>query len=287
MNDPARGPLISAGDLLARIDDPDVRTADVRWFLGDPERGQIEYRQGHIPGAVFVDLDRDLAAATGPGRHPLPDPTGFADRMGELGFDDEHTIVIHDAANGQYGARMWWMLDRLGHKDVVMLDGGLAAWKAIDGPWTAQKSTPLRATMTLGTEWPNITDRETIVASKGAIDLIDVRAPERYSGETEPMERVGGHIPGARNRPCGSMMQADGRMLPADEVLPLIRGEGRHSELPLVMSCGSGVTACFGMLAARIAGLPDPILYPGSFSDWVSSDMPIATGTEPDGPIAG
>jgi len=285
VNDLARHPLIGAGDLKAAIDEPGVRVADVRWFLGEPKRGLIEYQQGHIPGAIFVDLDRDLSAPPGTGRHPLPDPTAFADRMGELGFGDEHTIVIHDAANGQYGARMWWMLDRLGHGNVVMLDGGLAAWEAADGPWTAQKSTPLRATMTLATEWPNVTDRESVVASKGAIDLIDVRASERYSGEAEPIERIGGHIPGARNQPCASMMEADGRMKPADEVLPLIRGEGARSELPLVISCGSGVTACFGMLAARIVGLPDPILYPGSFRDWVGNDMPVATGTEPAGPI--
>ena len=286
MHDPAHHPLISAGDLLARLDDPGLRIADVRWFLGDPERGPVEYRHGHIPGAVFVDLDYDLAAATGPGRHPLPDPTAFADRMGTLGFGDEHIIVIHDAANGQYGARLWWMLDRLGHQDVRMLDGGLTAWTAVGGPWTALRPTPLRSTMTLATEWPNVTDRESVVMSEGSIDLIDVRAPERYSGETEPIERIGGHIPGARNRSCASMMQADGRMLPAAEVRPLIRGQGARSKLPLVISCGSGVTACFGMLAARIAGLPDPILYPGSFSDWVGSDMPIAVGTEPVGPIA-
>lgn len=282
-----RQPLISATELLASMGDPRVRIADVRWFLGEPERGAAEYRQGHIPGAVFVDLDRDLAAASGPGRHPLPDPTAFADRLGELGIGDQHTVIVHDAANGQYGARMWWMLDRLGHRDVVVLDGGLAAWHALDGPMTAERTTHLRANLTLATEWSHTTDRENLVAHKGEIDLVDVRAAERYSGEVEPMEVIGGHIPGARNRPCASMMDEDGRMLPANQVRPLIRGAGERAELPLVLSCGSGVTACYGALAARVAGLPDPTIYPGSFGDWVGSDMPVATGAEPDGPMPG
>jgi len=286
MIDPARNPLVSAGDLLAAIDDPSLRIADVRWFLGEPERGPVEYQRGHLPGAIFVDLDRDLAATTGPGRHPLPDPTAFADRMGDLGFGDEHSIVIHDAANGQYGARLWWMLDRLGHANVVMLDGGLDTWKAAGGHTTVARTTPLRATMTLATEWPAVTDRESIVADAGKIDLVDVRAAERYSGEVELVESVAGHIPGARNRPCASMMDDTGRLKAADDLLPLIRGEGERAELALVISCGSGVTACFGMLAARLAGLPDPILYPGSFSDWAGSDMPVATGDEPEGPLA-
>lgn len=274
-------PLVSAAELLDVLDDPTLRIADVRWFLGQPERGQQEYREGHIPGAVFVDLDRDLAAPPGAGRHPLPDPTAFADRMGELGFGDQHTIVIHDADQGQYGARLWWMLDRLGHDSVYVLDGGISAWKAEGGPWTAERSTPVRATLTLASAWPETMDRAAILAAGDTIDLVDVRVPERYRGEVEPIERVAGHIPGARNRPCGSMLADDGRMLPPAEVLPLIRGDGERSERPLVLSCGSGVTACFGMLAARVAGLPDPTLYPGSYSDWVGAGMDVATGPAP------
>jgi len=286
MNDAPQHPLVSATELLEAIDDTSLRIADVRWFLGEPGRGQQEYAAGHIPGAIFVDLDRDLAAPPGEGRHPLPDPTAFADRMGELGLGDGHTIVVHDAAAGQFGARLWWMLDRLGHRNAYMLDGGIGAWKAAGGAWTAQRSTPVRATMTLAKAWPGTMDRAAVAATKGTIDLVDVRAPERYRGESEPMERVAGHIPGARNRPCGSMQTELGRMLPAEDLLPLIRGEGERAERPLVISCGSGVTACFGMLAARVAGLPDPILYPGSYSDWVGAGLPVATGSNPDGPPA-
>lgn len=281
MTDTPSHPLVSAEELLDALDEPSLRIADVRWFLGEPERGQAEYARGHIPGAIFVDLDRDLAAPPGEGRHPLPHPTRFADRMGGLGFGDEHTIVIYDAAQGQYGARMWWMLDRLGHESVYMLDGGIAAWQTEGGPWTVERSSPMRATLTLATDWPGTMNRQDVADAHGSIDLIDVRAPERYRGEIEPMEDVAGHIPGARNRPCGSMLTEDGHMLPGNEVLPLIRGEGERAERPLVVSCGSGVTACFGMLAARVAGLPDPILYPGSYSDWVGAEMPVAIGSEP------
>ena len=274
-------PLVSAQELLDALDDPSLRIADVRWFLGEPERGQAEYARGHIPGSIFVDLDRDLASPPGEGRHPLPDPTAFADRLGQLGFGDEHTIVIYDAAQGQYGARMWWMLDRLGHERVYLLDGGIAAWMASGGPWTVERSTPIRAAMTLAKGWTGTVDRQALLTSKGAIDLVDVRTPERYRGEVEPMEQIAGHIPGARNRPCASMLAEDGRLLPADELGLLIRGEGERADRPMVISCGSGVTACFGMVAARAAGLPDPTLYPGSYSDWVAAGMPVATGAEP------
>ena len=280
MTDGHRHPLVSADELLEALGDPSLRIADVRWFLGEPKRGQAEYARGHVPGAVFVDLDRDLAAPPGEGRHPLPDPIGFADRLGELGFGDGHTIVIHDAAQGQYGARLWWMLDRLGHDDAYVLDGGIEAWRSVGGPWTALRSTPMRATMTLATEWPGTMDREEVADAGASVDLVDVRAPERYRGEVEPMERIAGHIPGARNRPWATLVTDDGHLLPADAIRPLIRGGRERAERPLVVSCGSGVTACFGMLAARVAGLPDPILYAGSYSDWVGAGLPVAKGPE-------
>ena len=278
-------PLISASELLEALDDPSIRIADVRYFLGEPGRGSKEFTEGHIPGAVYVDLDTDLAAPPGAGAKPMPDPAAFAARMGELGFGNEHTIVIHDAANGQFGARMWAMLDRLGHPNVRMLDGGIAAWKQAGGPWTAAVATPEPASMELAGEWPGTIDRDQLAELQGKVDLVDVRPPDTYSGADAAADAVGGHIPGARNRPCGSMMTEDGRMKPAEELLPLIRGEGERAELPLVVSCQSGVTACFGALAARVAGLPDPLVYVGSFSDWVGSDMPVAGSTEPDGPI--
>ena len=255
-------PLISASELLEALDDPSIRIADVRYFLGEPGRGSKEFTEGHIPGAVYVDLDTDLAAPPGAGAKPMPDPATFAARMGELGFGNEHTIVIHDAANGQFGARMWAMLDRLGHPNVRMLDGGIAAWKQAGGPWTAAVATPEPASMELAGEWPGTIDRRRLAELEGKVDLVDVRAPDTYSGTDAAAGTVGGHIPGARNCPCGSMVAEDGRLKPAEELLPLIRGEGERAELPLVVSCQSGVTACFVALVARVAGLEDPILYP-------------------------
>jgi thiosulfate/3-mercaptopyruvate sulfurtransferase len=261
--------------------DPALRIADVRWYLGDPRRGQSEYAGGHIPGAVFVDLDRDLAAAGGPGRHPLPDPTAFADRLAELGFGDGQSIVAYDTSSGMVAARMWWMLDRLGHHDVAVLDGGLAAWIEAGGEVTAIAPTHLRSTLTLGTAWPGTIDREALAAGRHALDLIDLRAAERYRGDVEPVDRVAGHIPGARNRPAGGLLDDHGLFLPPDRLGALLRAAGASPDSRMVMSCGSGVTACFGVLAARLAGLAEPLIYPGSYSDWSGAGMPVATGTEP------
>jgi thiosulfate/3-mercaptopyruvate sulfurtransferase len=272
--------LIHAAELAARLDDPQVRVADVRWYLGDPRRGPAEYAAGHIPGAIFVDLDRDLAAASGPGRHPLPDPIAFADRLGELGFGDEHAIAAYDTAGGTVAARLWWMLDRLGHSSVALLDGGLAAWQDAGGTVTGTIPTHLRATLTLTPSWPGTLDREAVAAGvkTGGIDLVDLRAAERYRGEVEPVDRVPGHIPGARSRPVGTLLDDRGRLLPPGRLGELLRPPSERIEASMVMSCGSGVTACLGILAARLAGLPEPLLYPGSYSDWSTEGMPIATG---------
>jgi thiosulfate/3-mercaptopyruvate sulfurtransferase len=275
------GPLISAAELASRIGDPRLRIADVRWYLGDLRRGRDEYATGHIPGAVFVDLERDLSAASGPGRHPLPDPAAFADRMGELGFGDDHAIVAYDTANGMVAARLWWMLDRLGHREVAVLDGGLAAWSAAGGALTPILPTHLRTSLSPAPRWSNTIDREAIQADPEAIDLVDVRAAERYRGEVEPVDRVPGHIPGARNQPLATLLGEDGRLLPADRLQVLLRTHGPRATQPRVMACGSGVTACLGILASRVAGLPDPLLYPGSYSDWSAAHLPVATGDEP------
>lgn len=268
-------------ELRQRIDDRLLRVADVRWFIGEHGRGHADYEAGHIPGAIFVDLERDLSAATGPGRHPLPDPVGFADRLGELGFGDEHTIVVYDQGGGMVAARMWWMLDRLGHRDVAVLDGGLPAWIAAGGPTTPMVPTPLRATLTLADGWPGIVDREEVAARSGHIDLIDLRDVERYRGDSDPIDGVPGHIPSARSLPGTALLDDDGQLLPPARLQVLLRSHGLTADAPTVMSCGSGVTACLGALAARVAGMADPLIYPGSFSDWVRAGGPVVVGEEP------
>ena len=180
---------------------PGCASPDVRSYLGDQRRGREEYARGHLPGAVFVDLDHELAASTGPGRHPLPDPTAFADRMGQLGFGDEHAIVAYDGASGMVAARLWWMLTDLGRHDVAVLDGGLQAWLEAGGELTPILPTHLRTTLTVSGRWSRTIDRQAILDHPQAFDLVDVRAPERYRGGAEPVDR---ESPGISRGPATS-----------------------------------------------------------------------------------
>jgi thiosulfate/3-mercaptopyruvate sulfurtransferase len=279
-------PLISPEDLAARLSDPDVRIADVRWFLGEPERGKREYEAGHLPGAVFVDLDTDLAAPSGPGRHPLPDPAAFAARMGELGFGSDDVIVAYDDSLGTIAARLWWMLDNLGHERVVLLDGGLRAWRAAGQPETTEVPDRAPATMRLADRWKNVVDQDELIDRLGDVTLIDARAPERYRGEVEPVDPAAGHIPSAVNAPAKIALDEGGRFLGPAELAERLASVA-PPDRPVVTSCGSGVTACHTALALRLAGRPDPLLYPGSFSDWSRSGRPVAVGPEPGTPVEG
>jgi thiosulfate/3-mercaptopyruvate sulfurtransferase len=274
-------PLIDAVELLAAIDEPRLRLADVRWVLGAPDEGRRLYDEGHLPGATFVDLERDLSAHDGPGRHPLPDPTAFARRMGELGFGTDDRIVVYDDAGGTVAGRLWWMLDGLGHADVRLLDGGIGAWVAYGGELETREAPRPPTSLALAPAWPRTLDRAAIERQAQGRVLVDMRAPERYRGEVEPVDPVAGHIPGAVNLPVVSLLGEDKRLLSATDLrerLASITGDEPDAEV--VVSCGSGVTACLGVLASRVAGLPDATLYPGSYSDWSRSGMPIATGDE-------
>jgi thiosulfate/3-mercaptopyruvate sulfurtransferase len=285
--------LVSAADLLGRIGSPDLRLADVRWYLGEADRGRAEYEAGHLPGAVFLDLDLDLSGHTGGGRHPLPEPRALAARLADLGFGDEHAIVAYDDASGTVAARLWWMLDALGHRDVAVLDGGVRAWLDAGGRLvTAVPGWP-PARLSLAEAWPRTVDRESVAGrlGSGELDLVDVRAAPRYRGEVEPIDLVAGHIPTARNVPTTELVRPDGRMLPPAALAerlapPTAAGSGGEPNTaaalgPLrVVYCGSGVNACFGVLAHRAAGLPDPLLYAGSYSDWVRAGMPVESSPE-------
>jgi thiosulfate/3-mercaptopyruvate sulfurtransferase len=272
-------PLISPETLLTRVGDPDLRIADVRWWLADRAKGRRDYDAAHLPGAVFVDLDTDLAALPGPGRHPMPSPADFAARMAELGFDDRTAIVAYDDAGGTIAARLWWMLDDLGHHRVRVLDGGIAAWEAMGGPLTEEVPAVTPGHLTLADHWSRTIDGDGLAARLGTVGLIDARAPERYRGEIEPVDAVGGHIPTAVSRPSGGNLGADGRFQ-APDVLRA-RFEALSDAGDVVTYCGSGVTACHNALAMRVAGLADPILYAGSYSDWTRGARPVATRDEP------
>ena len=275
--------LISGEALAERLTRSNgLRVVDVRWYLGQPGVGRRAYDAGHIPGAIFVDVDADLVAAEGPGRHPLPDPTAFAARLAELGIGDEHLVVAYDDVGGWVAARLWWMLDDLGHREVAVLDGGLPSWSAAGHPLTTEEPSYPPARLTLAGAWRRVIDRDDLRARLGSAVLLDARAGERYRGEVEPIDPVAGHIPTAISAPTAGNLDVRGRFLAPDALRSRFASLGADGD-DVVTSCGSGVSACHHALAMRIAGLPDPFLYPGSFSDWSRSGLPVVTGSEPGG----
>jgi thiosulfate/3-mercaptopyruvate sulfurtransferase len=257
---------------------------DARFDLADPTAGERAYGEAHLPGAHYLHLDRDLSAAkTGRnGRHPLPERSPFAARIGALGVRPQTQVVAYDAQGGLYAARVWWLLRWLGHEAVAVLDGGLPAWVAaggaVDAAAAARPSTtatyPERAALA------SSIDADALLARLGRVPLIDARAPERFRGEVEPLDKQAGHIPGALNRCFKDNLGADGRFKPAGilraEFTPLL---GEATPDAVVHQCGSGVTACHNLLAMEHAGLAGSLLYPGSWSEWSSDrSRPIATG---------
>ena len=285
--------LISVAELAAALDDPDLRIADVRWSLAAPAAGRVAYASAHLPGAVFVDLDSVLTAPVGPGRHPLPDPATFAAALGALGIGRGHRVVAYDDVGGTVAARLWWMLDALGHARAAVLDGGIEAWRTAGQPVTAEAPTFAAAepipTSGAGSAWPRTIDRVTLAARLGGVTILDARARERYRGDLEPIDRIPGHIPTAQSLPTTALLAGDGRFLEPAELAArfagMVVGAPRTGEArpggPVVVSCGSGVNACHLALGMRAAGLPDPLLYPGSYSDWTRAGMLITTGDAP------
>jgi thiosulfate/3-mercaptopyruvate sulfurtransferase len=275
--------LISVEELAGRLGDPDVRVADVRWYLGQPERGRQAYQAGHLPGAIRIDLEDDLAAPPsrdGGGRHPLPDPLVFAERLGRHGIGNDHLVVAYDDAGGAVAGRLWWMLDSLGHRGAAVLDGGVAAWLDAGHQLVTDVPRYPAARLVLADRWRNVISRDELITQLGDVTLLDLRAAERYRGETEPVDPVAGHIPTARSLPAARNLDpSSGRFAAADEL------GRRYAEVGAadgpVVSCGSGVTACQAALALRVAGLPDPQLYVGSWSDWSTAGLPVATGPQP------
>jgi thiosulfate/3-mercaptopyruvate sulfurtransferase len=241
-----------------------VVLADVRWYL-DGRSGLDAYRSGHLPGAVFVDLDRWLAAHDpSRGRHPLPEPGVFAEGMAQLGIGDDSTVVAYDDQCGVVAARLVWMLRSTGH-DAALLDGGLAAY---DGPLDEEPPARARATFT-ARPWPAERLADIEDAAGGGPDVVlDARAPERYRGETEPVDPRAGHIPGARNLPTRGHLDGDGRFLPVEAVRARFAAVGVTDATDVISYCGSGVTACHNLLALEHAGLGLGRLYPGSWSEY-------------------
>lgn len=264
---------------------PTLRVVDARFSLADPQSGAALYAQGHLPGALYADLNRDLSdpGRTGHGRHPLPDSDAFAARLGAWGIGPETEVVVYDAGDGSMAAaRLWWLLRLIGHAQVRVLDGGFAAWQAAGLPVTAAlpQVSPLPP-------YPGRFDRRQIASVEEVQArlkhapgwLIDARAGERFRGEVEPLDPVAGHVPGAVNRPFALNVH-EGRLRPAEDLRaalqPLI---GTHAPDEVVLMCGSGVTACHLLLAMEAAGLEGARIYADSWSGWVSdASRPVATG---------
>jgi thiosulfate/3-mercaptopyruvate sulfurtransferase len=299
--DEERSPLISVERLAQWLveEEPPV-VVDLRWYLGKPGAGRVAYADGHIPGAIFLDLDDDLADPNGfgaPGRHPLPDPAAFAARMAEAGIGDGARVVGYDDVGGWVAARLWWMLDNLGfgRRDapgewVGVLDGGITAWTEAGLPLATEvPAAPAPASLRLAPAWHGVIARQDLKDRLGEVILLDARGAPRYRGEVEPIDPVAGHIPTAVSAPFDANLGPDGRFRPAEDLRAQyaafgIEPAGAGPEA--IMSCGSGTSACHHSLAMRVAGLPDPILYVGSYSDWSRSGETVATGTEPGAPPA-
>ena len=271
-------PLVSATWLLEHANDANLRIIDLRWYLG-AKRGQDEYEAGHIAGSVFLDLGA-ITAPAGPGRHPLPDTRLQQLQLRTLGIDTTSHVVVVDDAGGSVAARLWFLLRAHGHDAVSVLDGGLQAWTRAGGSMSTGAPTLRRGNMVLGPRADLIVDKRVVQARSTGTLLLDVRAAERYRGDVEPVDARPGHIPGAVNAPWAGNLTAEGTFA-SPEVL-----RARYSRLgadvrPVIVSCGSGVTACHTVLAMSIAGLPAPKLYEGSYSDWArDTTLPVALGSE-------
>ena len=278
--------LVSAEDLAAAMRSAAAPLVfDCSFDLTNPGAGLANYAAGHVPGARHVHLEHVLSAAKNGrnGRHPLPSREAFAAAMAALGVNDESQVVAYDNAGGMYAARLWWMLRWVGHGAAAVLDGGTGAWKAAGQPVSTDVPAPatpgrfsvreaLVATVSYDEVEANIESRARLV--------LDARAPDRFRGENETLDPIGGHIPGARNRLFKDNLDADGRFKPARQ----LRAEfdavsGGRPATELVNQCGSGVTACHNLLALEVAGLSGAALYPGSWSEWSAQPgAPVATG---------
>lgn len=273
--------LISTGELALHLDDPAFVVVDCRHNLSDVDAGERAYQMAHIPGARFLHLDRDLSGGkTGSnGRHPLPDVSTFAARLGRAAIDASKQVVAYDQSSGMWASRLWWLLHWLGHDAAAVLDGGFDKWRAEARPVTGDVPGDAASTFVPTAVGPTSSAREILQhLDDGLLSVLDARAAERFRGDIEPVDPIAGHIPGARNRPYTENLTPQGVFKPA----PLLRSEfgallGDVLPTAVVHQCGSGVTACHNALAMAVAGLPGSRLYPGSWSEWISDPTrPIA-----------
>lgn len=280
-------PLISAANLLSLLNAPNLRVLDCRYALSDPLVGRIAYLEWHVPGAIYADLETDLSGPVQPGgaggRHPLPDPQHLAEWLGSVGVDNDSLVVCYDdpsTGQGFYAARAWWLLRWLGHTQAAVLDGGWPAYLAAGGAVSTDEPAHSAAVFTPHVQ-PDMLATAQDVQERGAeVALIDSRAPERYRGEVEPLDKKAGHIPGAMNRNWAATLDATGHWQSAEAQAQRLN----FGDAPTITYCGSGVSATPNLLARELAGVPlgtQNRLYAGSWSDWISDDTrKVATGAE-------
>ena len=268
-------PLVSCEQLAAHLNDPDWRIVDCRHQLSDVGYGQRVYAEGHLPGAFFMHLDRDLSGAMSGcnGRHPLPNPQVLAAKFGAIGISSRTQVVAYDDAEGMVSGRLWWMLRWLGHDNVAVLDGGFNRWVKEGRPLTRDIPVVLPTVFEVEQrDWVVTADEVLANIASPELVVVDARGPDRFRGENETIDPVGGHIPGARNRFFRDNLDADGRFRPAAELrrefLELFAGTPPDKT---VMQCGSGVSACHNLIALELAGLTGARLYAGSWSEWCSN----------------
>jgi thiosulfate/3-mercaptopyruvate sulfurtransferase len=260
--------------------DTDVALADVRWYL-DGRSGRAAYEGGHLPGAIFVDLERWLSGEGGPsvGRHPLPDPETFAEGMARNGIGDDTIVIAYDDGGGVIAARLVWMLRATGH-EAALLNGGLTAYRGQLEEGSGRADRP-RGVFT-ARPWPAVLLADAADAADRGNIVIDARDRDRYRGAPNPIDPRPGHIPGASNVPCRENLAADGTFLPADELRRRFEAAGVVEGGAVISYCGSGVTACHNLLALELAGFAPGRLYPGSWSQYSEmADVDIATGSSP------
>lgn len=276
--------LISVDELGSLVGRPGIAVVDARFDLSEPAAGRRGYEEGHIPGAVFLDLDKDLAAPVGPqtGRHPLPEVASITSTLGRLGVSNDTDVIVYDGSNGAIAARAWWVLRWLGHDRARLLDGGLAGWIAAGGELESGTVVPQATTFRGSPRSELVLTTGELARDVDAIRgqrLVDARDAARYRGEIEPIDPVAGHVPGSLNLPFTELVTPDGHWRPRSERRERLREVlGDPGDAWSVM-CGSGVTACHLAIAGLEAGYGDPRVYVGSWSEWIrNSERPVGIG---------
>lgn len=275
------GTIITAEALASELGKPELRVIDCRYSLADENAGQASFRDNHIPGAQYIDLGLDMSAEVIPGRtgrHPLPEREAFADCLSHMGISNSSTVIAYDDGAGAFAARLWWMMRWLGHEEVYVLSGGYRAWREADLPVTDEVDEFPVVDFRVGKSLARIVAKPDSLLEMDAL-LLDARDEARYRGDSDPVDPVAGHIPGAVCASFTANVDDSGELLSPDALRARFNALGAGEATDVVCYCGSGVTAALNVLSMVHAGFPEPALYPGSWSEWITDPKrPVETG---------